>query len=99
MLQTTSNAVPTRRINHRRYSFRAFYLTVALLSAFAVLSLVADQFARYRQGAQYGVAAKRALADVTRVFKKDEEVQIIHLPSKYILIIVCPVSPRSPCGR
>jgi sodium/potassium/calcium exchanger 6 len=77
MLQTTSNAVPTRRTVHRRYSFRAFYLTVALISAFAVLSLVTDQFSRYRHGAQYGVAQKRALADVTRLFKRDEEVHDI----------------------
>jgi solute carrier family 24 (sodium/potassium/calcium exchanger), member 6 len=74
MRQTTSNAAPTRRISHRRYSFRAFYLTVALISTFTILSLVADQFARYRHGAQYGVAQKRALADVTRLFKRDEEV-------------------------
>lgn len=82
MRQTTSKSVPTRRTSHRRYSFRAFYVTIVLISAFAVLSLVTDQLTRYRHGAQYGVAQKRALADVTRLQKKDEEVQ--NMPPSYV---------------
>jgi sodium/potassium/calcium exchanger 6 len=64
---------PPRRF---RFRFRAFYITVLAISLFAVLSLVADQSARYRHGAQYGVAQRRALAelDVHRLVKRDEEV-------------------------
>ncbi|KAG0650615.1 cation exchanger [Hyphodiscus hymeniophilus] len=78
MRQTTSNSVSSRRISHRRYSFRAFYLTVAIISAFAVLSLVADQFARYHHGGQYGLAQKRALQDTTQLLKRDEECRLVH---------------------
>lgn len=86
MLRTNSKAALTRRANRQRYSFRAFYLTVALISAFAVLSLLADQLAKSRQGAQYGVAhVKRALADVTPLLKRDEEVQ----ETPYLLQIDC----------
>lgn len=74
MGRPTSNAVRARR---SKYSFRAFYITVLLIASFAVISLVADQSARYRYGVQYGVAQKRALAnlDGTRFVKRDEEVR------------------------
>jgi len=40
------------------------------------LSLVSTQVSRYRNGDQYGIAQKRALAalDGKRLFKRDEEV-------------------------
>jgi sodium/potassium/calcium exchanger 6 len=52
---------------------------VLLLSAFAVLSLIADQSAKYRHGGQYGVAQRKAVAelDAMRLLKRDEEVSQI----------------------
>ncbi|EKD15515.1 putative sodium/calcium exchanger protein [Drepanopeziza brunnea f. sp. 'multigermtubi' MB_m1] len=70
---------PPRRFRFR-FRFRAFYITVLVVSLFAVLSLVADQSARYRHGAQYGVAQRRALAelDVHRLVRRDEECRLVH---------------------
>lgn len=81
MLQTLSNppTVATRaRRPKSKLSFRAFYVTVLFISAFAVLSLVADQTARYKHGAQYGAPQRRALAslDSGRLHKRDEEVSV-----------------------
>ncbi|KAI9734095.1 MAG: hypothetical protein M1818_007033 [Claussenomyces sp. TS43310] len=67
---------------HRKakFSFRAFYITSCLISAFAVLSLAADQVARYRYGDQYGVTQSMAAAelDVARLVKRDEECRLVH---------------------
>ncbi len=43
---------------------------------FTVISLVADQTAKFHHGAQYGLAQRRALEelDITRLVKRDEEV-------------------------
>jgi hypothetical protein len=77
MRQTHSiaNAAPTRQ-KRPKLSFRAFYITVLLISAFALITFVADQGARYTRGAQYGAAQRRALEhrDITRLLKRDEEV-------------------------
>jgi hypothetical protein len=53
-----------------------FYITIGLISAFAILTYVADQSARYSQGSNYGVAGKRAVAElaVDRLLKRDQEV-------------------------
>jgi len=65
---------PTVRPQYR--SFRAFYITVVVLSFFAIISLLADQATRYRHGLNYGAAQRRALdqLDVARLIKRDEEV-------------------------
>lgn len=81
MLQTLSNppTVATRaRKPKPKLSFRAFYVTVLFISAFAVISLVADQTARYKHGPEYGAAQRRALAslDSGRLHKRDEEVSV-----------------------
>ncbi|TVY83334.1 putative cation exchanger [Lachnellula suecica] len=59
MRQTSSHAhaAPIRQ-KRPRLSFRAFYITVLIISALAVFSLVADQSARYYQGSQYGASAR-----------------------------------------
>ncbi|RAL63490.1 hypothetical protein DID88_003910 [Monilinia fructigena] len=46
----------------------------------SVISLVADQSAKYRHGSQYGVAQKRALdaLDSRRLVKRDEECRLVH---------------------
>lgn len=64
-----------RRAPYR--GFRAFYITILIISALAIFSLVADQAARYRHGIHYGVAQRRALAelDPLRKVKRDEEVR------------------------
>ncbi|CAG8972401.1 hypothetical protein HYALB_00007155 [Hymenoscyphus albidus] len=83
MLQTFSNtpAVATRARRPRsKLSFRAFYVTVLLISAFAVISLVAEQTARHRHGSEYGAAQRRALAslDSGRLYRRDEECRLVH---------------------
>ncbi|TVY44373.1 putative cation exchanger [Lachnellula subtilissima] len=79
MPQNSSNTVPIRQ-RKPRLSFRAFYITVLFISAFAVFSFVADQSARYTHGPQFGLAQRRALEsrDVTRLFKRDEECRLVH---------------------
>lgn len=76
MRQISSNSVSTRQ-KRPKLSFRAFYITVLFIFAFAIITFVADQSARYSQGAQYGAAQRRALEsrDVTRLLKRDEEVR------------------------
>ncbi|KAL2064763.1 hypothetical protein VTL71DRAFT_3902 [Oculimacula yallundae] len=81
MRRQSPNAVSGRiSRSPRRFRFRAFYITVLCLSLLAVLSLVADQSARYRHGAQYGLAQKRALEqlDPHRLVKRDEECRLVH---------------------
>ncbi|KAK0126375.1 hypothetical protein ONS95_007981 [Cadophora gregata] len=81
MRQPSSKAVPNRTSRSpRTFRFRAFYITVLCLALLAVISLVADQSARYRHGPQYGVAQRRALEqlDSTRLVKRDEECRLVH---------------------
>ncbi|KAH7364286.1 Sodium/calcium exchanger protein-domain-containing protein [Rhexocercosporidium sp. MPI-PUGE-AT-0058] len=81
MRQQSPKAVPKRTARSpRRFRFRAFYITVLCLSLLAVISLVAEQSARYRHGAQYGLAQRRALEqlDVNRLVKRDEECRLVH---------------------
>lgn len=56
--------------------FRTFYVTILLLSSFAILGLITDWSKRYYYGGQYGVPERRALAelDAGRLLKRDEEV-------------------------
>ena len=65
---------------HRRarakFSFRSFYISTLLLCTFALVSLVTTQVARYKNGDQYGIVQRRAVADLdtNRLLKRDEEV-------------------------
>ncbi|KAG9238320.1 Sodium/calcium exchanger protein-domain-containing protein [Amylocarpus encephaloides] len=79
MQQTPSYAAPSRS-RRPKLSFRAFYITVLFISAFAVISLVADQSARYKHGPQYGYAQRRALEmlDNERLVKGDKECRLVH---------------------
>ncbi|KAF4635460.1 hypothetical protein G7Y89_g2637 [Cudoniella acicularis] len=78
MRRITSNAAAT---GHRkpRLSFRAFYITVLLISAFAAISFLADQTAKYTHG-QNGAALRRTVEgqDVRQLFKRDEECRLVH---------------------
>ncbi|KAG4029783.1 hypothetical protein MFRU_014g00830 [Monilinia fructicola] len=80
MHPTSSIKVSSRPPRRRKYNFRAFYLTILIISFLAVISLVADQSAKYRHGSQYGVAQKRALdvLDSRRRVKRDEECRLVH---------------------
>ncbi|PQE20863.1 sodium calcium exchanger protein [Rutstroemia sp. NJR-2017a BBW] len=82
MQRISSTAVSTGRPTRSKYNFRAFYLTILFISFLAVISLVADQSARYRHGSEYGVAQKRALAaldgNLTESLRKDEECRLVH---------------------
>ncbi|QSZ35430.1 hypothetical protein DSL72_008300 [Monilinia vaccinii-corymbosi] len=80
MHQTSSPKVSPRPPTRPKYNFRAFYLTVLIISFLAVISLVADQSAKYRHGSQYGVAQRRALdaLDSGRSVKRDEECRLVH---------------------
>ncbi|KAH6671209.1 Sodium/calcium exchanger protein-domain-containing protein [Halenospora varia] len=80
MRQPPTQAAVTRAHQRPKFSFRAFYITVLLISAFAVFSLLADQTARFQLGSQYGVVQKRAIEDanVRRLFKRDEECRLVH---------------------
>ncbi|KAE8447479.1 hypothetical protein EG329_010752 [Mollisiaceae sp. DMI_Dod_QoI] len=79
MRHLSSNAVP-RRPSQRKYRFQAFYITVLCMCLFTVISLVADQTAKFHHGAQYGLAQRRALEelDITRLVKRDEECRLVH---------------------
>lgn len=79
MRPLSSNAVP-RCISQRKFRFQAFYLTVLCICLFTVLSLLADQTAKFRHGVRYGVAQRRALEDldITRLAKRDEECRLVH---------------------
>lgn len=65
---------------HRRakskFSFRSFYISTLLLCALALVGLVTTQAARYKNGDQYGIIQRRAVAelDTSRLHKRDEEV-------------------------
>jgi sodium/potassium/calcium exchanger 6 len=74
MRYSVSNSVRGPRAKSK--FFRTFYITIFLISAYAAFSIVADRSARYFQGHRYGVAERRALAelDITRLLKRDEEV-------------------------
>lgn len=78
MHQIPSTKASSRLPIRSKYNFRAFYLTILIISSIAVISLVADQIAKYRYGFQYGMAQKRALdaLDSRRLVKRDEEVCI-----------------------
>ncbi|ESZ98915.1 hypothetical protein SBOR_0773 [Sclerotinia borealis F-4128] len=80
MHRPSSTKVSSRPPTRSKYNFRAFYLTILIISFLAVISLVADQSARYRHGSQYGVAQKRALdaLDSRRLVKRDEECRLVH---------------------
>jgi len=47
-----------------------------IISAFAVISMFADQIGRYHHGLRYGAAQRRALEqlDIMRLVKRDAEV-------------------------
>jgi solute carrier family 24 (sodium/potassium/calcium exchanger), member 6 len=74
MRHTFSNSPRGRRAKAKY--FATFYVTICLISAFAVLSLVTSLNTRYIQGQQYGVAQRRAIAelDVSWLARKDREV-------------------------
>lgn len=76
------NAVPTR-YRRQKFSFRAFYITVVLISCFAVFSIIATQTARYVQGAENGAISRRTLEGdgVPLLFEENKEVgwKIVHL--------------------
>jgi len=81
MRQPPLSRVPPRRVSRPQYrSFRSFYITILILSALAIITLLADQVGRYHQGAQYGAAQLRALErlDATRLVKRDEECRLVH---------------------
>ncbi|KFY65367.1 hypothetical protein V497_01414 [Pseudogymnoascus sp. VKM F-4516 (FW-969)] len=63
-----------------KFSFRSFYISTLLLCTFALVSLVATQAARYKNGDQYGIVQRRAVAelDTNRLLKRDEECRLVH---------------------
>ncbi|KFY30904.1 hypothetical protein V493_01572 [Pseudogymnoascus sp. VKM F-4281 (FW-2241)] len=69
-----------RRRAESKFSFRAFYISTLLLCAFALVSLVTTQAARYKNGDQYGIVQRRAVAelDTNRLLKRDEECRLVH---------------------
>lgn len=72
-----ATVTPTAAFGRRsKYSFRAFYITTCIISILSVLSLVADQFAKYRHGEHNGENQRRAMAELdgTQVWKSDEAV-------------------------
>ncbi|KAI6712160.1 hypothetical protein JHW43_005291 [Diplocarpon mali] len=80
MRKSSSQTVLNSKLRSpRKFRFRAFYTTVLCLSLLAVLSLVADQSARYRYGMHYGATQRRALAelDVNRLVKRDQECRLV----------------------
>jgi hypothetical protein len=111
MRKILSTAVLNRMENppHRKYRFRAFYITILCLSLLAVASLLADQSARYRHGVQYGATQRRALErlDLRRLVKRDEEVRrspwqyppTVHRMLESNLVFCLVVSTRSSCRR
>ncbi|KAH8657419.1 Sodium/calcium exchanger protein-domain-containing protein [Tricladium varicosporioides] len=80
MRQPHTQVAATRAHQQPKLSFRAFYVTVFLISAFAVFSLLADQTARFQLGSQYGIVQKRAIEDsnIRRLLKRDEECRLVH---------------------
>ncbi|KAH8591296.1 Sodium/calcium exchanger protein-domain-containing protein [Bisporella sp. PMI_857] len=80
-MRTITPALALRQSKRPVYrSFRAFYITILILSLLALVTLVADQTARYRHGPDYGLAQRRALVqlDPTRLIKRDEECRLVH---------------------
>ncbi|KAG9241484.1 Sodium/calcium exchanger protein-domain-containing protein [Calycina marina] len=80
MKSMNSSSGPRRSRRPPFRSSRAFYITILVLSALAVISLVADQAARYNQGDHYGLEQRRALAelDPLRKVKIDLECRLVH---------------------
>lgn len=74
MRHTFSNSPRGRRAKAKY--FTTFYVTICLISAFAVLSLVTSLSARYIHGERHGVAQRRAVAelDVLQIARRDQEV-------------------------
>jgi hypothetical protein len=74
-MQTTKELARRPRA---RLSFRAFYISILLISVFAVFSLITEQTLRFHHGLQYGIAQRRAVAelDPMRLLKRDEEVSL-----------------------
>jgi hypothetical protein len=96
------NAESCHRKTRAKYSFRAFYITVLCISAFALLSTVAHQSAHYRHGSQYRVVQRQALGklDITRLVKRDEEAcKILQTSSKTLLTCLFAVSTGTSCTR
>lgn len=61
-----------------RYSFRAFYLTVLCIAILTVISLFADQLAKYRHGVQPGFTRRNVfMADDQRMAETAVEVRTI----------------------
>ncbi|EPE28039.1 hypothetical protein GLAREA_04830 [Glarea lozoyensis ATCC 20868] len=79
-MQSISSTAAIYRPKKPKLNFRAFYITILFISVFAVISLVADQSARYKQGSHYGLAQRRALEalDSRRLVKRDEECRLVH---------------------
>jgi hypothetical protein len=71
-MHSISSKVAANRPRRRRFGFRAFYITVLFISAFAVISFITDQRAKYKYGPQYGLALEEL--DSRRLMKRDEEV-------------------------
>lgn len=76
MLSPGLMATRRHRNAKSKFSFRAFYISTLLLCALALVSLVTTQAARYKNGDQYGIVQRRAVAelDTSRLLKRDEEV-------------------------
>jgi sodium/potassium/calcium exchanger 6 len=67
-------ATPARRARPK-YNFRAFYVTVLFISSLALISLLADQGARYRYQLQSGVTERRSPEQLALALLKREEEQ------------------------
>jgi hypothetical protein len=80
-MQSISSTAAAYRPRRPKLNFRAFYITILFISVFAVISLLADQSARYKHGPHYGLAQRRALEelDSSRLVKRDEEVLFCRL--------------------
>ena len=69
----------------RNYSFRAFYITVLIISFLAVISVVADQGARYRYRVQSGVIERRSLEQLAGVLsKRQENMEVQDATTRYL---------------
>ncbi|KAH8815344.1 Sodium/calcium exchanger protein-domain-containing protein [Xylogone sp. PMI_703] len=78
MAKMLSVGVNPRRPVRARYSFRAFYVTVLCITIFTVISLFADQLARYRHGARIGLPERSAAIDLMEVVETDAECRLVH---------------------
>ncbi|RDL36694.1 uncharacterized protein BP5553_06046 [Venustampulla echinocandica] len=73
------NAVSTR-YRRQKFSFRAFYITVVLISGFAVCSIIAAQTTRYIRGPGYEAIYRRTLEgnDVGPLLERGKECRYVH---------------------